>query len=140
MTSYLNEEDVAYLKTRELPIAPYAITQPLPIDWEVRRCAHIKDAVYFFNRKTSEPTAVLWIDSFYKLAPDAQIKPLPQGWKKTAKQGRVVFRDASGTEAEHAPNSEDTANFQQVLQLMPFADPDIYAKMNVEGTCVFASN
>ncbi|KAF2114349.1 hypothetical protein BDV96DRAFT_647057 [Lophiotrema nucula] len=118
----------AYRETLELPLAQYILSQPLPEGWEIRRYAseiHRGKGVYFHHVKASESTAVLWYDPLAELVPDAAPSSLPHGWKRIAKNDKILYQDGSGTLKEDAPSADKTSTFEAVLRLIKYEDPNL---------------
>ena len=101
----------------DLPLANYIISHPIPKGWVLRRTTN--DRVYFFNVKDSKPTATLWYDPLYGIAPGSKLEPLPPEWKRCAKDGEIRYTrtlpaDSSATQA--LPKSQDPMTFEHVLE------------------------
>ena len=100
-----------------LSLANYIISKPIPEGW-VLRCT-TNDRVYFFNVKDSKPTATLWYDPLYGIAPRSKLEPLPPKWKRVSENGEIWYSPTlgAGSPATQAlPESQKPMTFEHVLE------------------------
>ena len=114
--NYESEQANEARRRSELSLANYIISRPIPEGWELRRTTN--DRVYFFNLKDSEPTATLWYDPLYSIAPELKLEPLPPDWKRCSENGEIRY--ASAQHADYStmnpPESQDPMTFEHVLK------------------------
>ena len=104
-------------RVSKLSLATYIISQPIPEGWVLRRTTN--DRVYFFNVKDSKPTATLWYDPLYNIAPESKLEPLPPKWKRFTKDGEIWYTRTppTGSPATQAlPGFQDPMTFEHVLE------------------------
>ena len=116
----------------ELSLVDAIIKHPLPGGWEIRKCSdgqNSNDSVYFYHVGTSKPTAVLWRDTLYQQCSDFDLLPLPPGWTRLLRHGKIHYKDPAGRETKTSPKSTPKSNFSTVLSPHPQIDP--YSQMLV---------
>jgi hypothetical protein len=119
------EDDRKLRMDRDLSLAEYIISYPIPENWELRR-AISGYGVYFFNLATSKPTSMIWFDPLYEKLPEARLEPLPQGWKRLEKNGELWYsRDYQElSDIKAIPDSDQPKTFQFVLQPLRYHFPE----------------
>lgn len=108
----------------ELALAVYIIRHPIPEGWEIRRSDGNK--IYFFNKRTSEPTAILWYDPLYSHAPQAKLKPLPEGWKRIVKGGQTWYKSPLDELTREVPSANHAPTFENVLEPIQYHSPEAF--------------
>jgi hypothetical protein len=134
--SYGREQAESGAKMTELPLASFILSQPIPSGWELRRCTEhtSPDAIYFWHIASSKPTAVLWYDPLYNLAPDTTLEPLPEKYRRVEAGGKVVFENLNEYDSSNynyvrsssPPEVKDGATFREVLKPISYHHPDLF--------------
>ena len=121
-----SQDDKIIRMDRDLSLAAYIISHPIPEGWELRRnkSGH---GVYFLNLETSKPTSMIWFDPLYENFPEAKLEPLPKGWERVERNSKIEYRSKSLEYLEDIkkiPNFDQPKTFQYVLQPLKYHFPE----------------
>ena len=115
--NFESTENAEARRASELSLANYIISHPIPKGWVLRRTTN--DRVYFFNVEDSKPTATLWYDPLYGIAPRSKLEPLPPKWKRVSENGEIWYTPtlAAGSPATQAlAESQGPMTFEHLLE------------------------